>query len=85
MRELTAEGAFPNSSVELSNHALPGGDPHWTVSVEGPHGPASADSWPRTDGSATVVSGTELAVPDSTAFDSHLSLGRDRTVTSGPE
>jgi hypothetical protein len=86
LRELSAAGAFPGSSVELSNHALPGGaDPHWTVSVDGPNGPASADSWPRTDGYATVLAGRELAVPGSTSMDSHVTLDRDHHVSSGPD
>lgn len=85
MRDLSREGAFNGSSVELENHRLPDGGTHWTTSVDGPNGPGRADSWPRTDGYATVVGGsTELAVPGATARDSHVSLSRDGTVSDGP-
>lgn len=86
MRELSAAGAFPGSTVELENHTMSGGGTHWTVNVDGPNGPGSADSWPRTDGYATVVGGSSaLSVPGATSRDSHVTLGADRSVSDGPD
>ncbi|MFT3707085.1 MAG: hypothetical protein QM817_05390 [Archangium sp.] len=83
MRELTEAGAFNGANVELENHSMPGGGSHWTTTVDGPGGTAHADSWPRTDGYATVVGGSSApSVPGSTGRDSHVSL-RGGVVSDG--
>lgn len=56
--DLRARGAFAGAgSVVLNNHVLPNGTPHWTAHVTTPTGSMTADSWPRSDGYATAVTG----------------------------